>query len=41
MMGRVGNLDARNFWQADLDESARRLVWLVRTYQPHVRQPGQ
>jgi N-acetyl-1-D-myo-inositol-2-amino-2-deoxy-alpha-D-glucopyranoside deacetylase len=36
MMGRVGNLDARNFWQADLDESARRLVWLVRTYRPHV-----
>jgi N-acetyl-1-D-myo-inositol-2-amino-2-deoxy-alpha-D-glucopyranoside deacetylase len=36
MMGRVGNLDARNFWQADLDESARRLVWLVRTHRPHV-----
>jgi N-acetyl-1-D-myo-inositol-2-amino-2-deoxy-alpha-D-glucopyranoside deacetylase len=36
MMGRVGNLDPRNFWQADLDESARRLVWLVRTHRPHV-----
>jgi N-acetyl-1-D-myo-inositol-2-amino-2-deoxy-alpha-D-glucopyranoside deacetylase len=36
MMGRVGNLDARSFWQADLDEAARRLVWLIRTYRPHV-----
>jgi len=36
MMGRVGNLDARSFWQADLDEAARRLVWLVRTYRPDV-----
>ncbi|MEZ0240373.1 MAG: PIG-L family deacetylase [Chloroflexota bacterium] len=36
MMGRVGNLDPRNFWTADLDESARRLVWLVRMHRPHV-----
>jgi N-acetyl-1-D-myo-inositol-2-amino-2-deoxy-alpha-D-glucopyranoside deacetylase len=36
MMGRAGNADARSFWQADLDEAARRLVWLVRTYRPHV-----
>ena len=36
MMGRVGNLDARNFWTADLDEAARRLVWLMRQYQPDV-----
>src|SRR5258705_3222240 len=31
MMGRRGNLDARSFWQADLDEAARRLAWLIRT----------
>ena len=36
MMGRVGNLDARSFWQADLDDAARRLTWLVRTHRPHV-----
>jgi mycothiol conjugate amidase Mca len=36
MMGRVGNLDARCFWQADLDDAIRRLVWLVRLYRPHV-----
>jgi N-acetyl-1-D-myo-inositol-2-amino-2-deoxy-alpha-D-glucopyranoside deacetylase len=36
MMGRVGNLDARSFWQADLDDAARRLVWLIRRYQPDV-----
>lgn len=36
MMGRLGNLDARSFWQADLDDAARRLVWLIRTYRPHV-----
>jgi N-acetyl-1-D-myo-inositol-2-amino-2-deoxy-alpha-D-glucopyranoside deacetylase len=36
MMGRAGNLDARCFWQADLDDAARRLVWLVRTHRPHV-----
>lgn len=36
MMGRVGNLDARAFWQADLDDAARRLTWLVRTHRPHV-----
>jgi N-acetyl-1-D-myo-inositol-2-amino-2-deoxy-alpha-D-glucopyranoside deacetylase len=36
MMGRVGNRDPRCFWQADLDEAARRLVWLVRRYQPDV-----
>jgi LmbE family N-acetylglucosaminyl deacetylase len=36
MMGRPGNLDPRNFWQADLDDAARRLVWLIRRYQPNV-----
>lgn len=36
MMGRVGNLDPRCFWQADLDEAAGRLTWLVRRYRPHV-----
>jgi N-acetyl-1-D-myo-inositol-2-amino-2-deoxy-alpha-D-glucopyranoside deacetylase len=36
MMGRVGNLDPRSFWQADLDEAARRLVWLIRRYRPDV-----
>jgi N-acetyl-1-D-myo-inositol-2-amino-2-deoxy-alpha-D-glucopyranoside deacetylase len=36
MMGRVGNLDARSFWQANLDEAARRLVWLVRLHRPDV-----
>ena len=36
MMGRVGNLDPRSFWQADLDEAAGRLTWLVRRYRPHV-----
>ncbi|HLX33755.1 MAG TPA: PIG-L family deacetylase [Candidatus Limnocylindrales bacterium] len=36
MMGRVGNLDPRNYWNADLDEAAGRLVWLVRTYRPDV-----
>jgi LmbE family N-acetylglucosaminyl deacetylase len=36
MMGRVGNIDPRCFWQADLDEAAGRLTWLVRKYRPHV-----
>ena len=36
MMGRAGNYDPRCFWQADLDESARRLTWLVRRYRPDV-----
>jgi LmbE family N-acetylglucosaminyl deacetylase len=36
MMGRSGNLDPRSFWQADLDDAARRLVWLIRRYQPDV-----
>ena len=36
MMGRVGNLDPRTFWQADIDEAARRLTWLVRRHRPHV-----
>ena len=36
MMGRAGNLDARCFWQADMDEAIGRLVFLVRTYQPDV-----
>jgi LmbE family N-acetylglucosaminyl deacetylase len=36
MMGTDGNRDPRNFWNADLDEAARRLTWLVRQYQPDV-----
>lgn len=36
MMGRPGNGDPRSFWQADLDEAARRLVWMIRRYQPDV-----
>jgi N-acetyl-1-D-myo-inositol-2-amino-2-deoxy-alpha-D-glucopyranoside deacetylase len=36
MMGREGNNDPRSFWQADLDEAAGRLTWLVRRYQPDV-----
>jgi LmbE family N-acetylglucosaminyl deacetylase len=36
MMGRSGNLDPRSFWQADLDEAARRLVWMIRRFQPDV-----
>jgi len=36
MMGRPGNLDPRCFWQADLDEAAGRLTWLVRRYRPDV-----
>ena len=36
MMGRAGNQDPRSFWQADIDEAAKRLVWLIRRYQPDV-----
>jgi N-acetyl-1-D-myo-inositol-2-amino-2-deoxy-alpha-D-glucopyranoside deacetylase len=36
MMGRPGNQDPRSFWQADLDDAARRLVWLIRRYRPDV-----
>jgi LmbE family N-acetylglucosaminyl deacetylase len=36
MMGREGNHDPRSFWQADLDEAAGRLTWLVRRYRPDV-----
>lgn len=36
MMGRVGNLDPRCFWNADLDEAAGRLTWFVRRYRPDV-----
>jgi LmbE family N-acetylglucosaminyl deacetylase len=36
MMDRPGNRDPRCFWQADLDEAAGRLVWLIRRYQPDV-----
>jgi N-acetyl-1-D-myo-inositol-2-amino-2-deoxy-alpha-D-glucopyranoside deacetylase len=36
MMGRAGNIDARSFWQADIDDAARRLVWLIRKYRPDV-----
>ena len=36
MMGREGNNDPRSFWQADLDEAAKRLTWMIRTYRPDV-----
>ena len=36
MMGRPGNDDPRCFWQADIDEAARRLTWLVRRDRPDV-----
>ena len=36
MMGRPGNQDPRTFWQADLDEAAGRLVWMVRRHRPDV-----
>ncbi len=36
MMGTPGNQDPRSFWQADLDEAIRRLVWLVRVHRPDV-----
>lgn len=36
MMGRVGNVDPRCFWQADLDEAAGRLTWFVRRHRPDV-----
>jgi N-acetyl-1-D-myo-inositol-2-amino-2-deoxy-alpha-D-glucopyranoside deacetylase len=36
MMGRPGNHDPRTFWQADLDEAAGRLVWMVRRHRPDV-----
>jgi N-acetyl-1-D-myo-inositol-2-amino-2-deoxy-alpha-D-glucopyranoside deacetylase len=36
MMGRSGNHDPRSFWQADLDEAAGRLVWMIRRYRPDV-----
>jgi LmbE family N-acetylglucosaminyl deacetylase len=36
MMGTAGNHDPRSFWQADIDEAAGRLTWLLRRYQPDV-----
>ncbi|MBI2776772.1 MAG: PIG-L family deacetylase [Chloroflexi bacterium] len=36
MMGTAGNRDPRCYWQADLDEAARRLTWFVRRYRPDV-----
>ena len=36
MMDTDGNRDPRCFWQADLDEAARRLTWLIRQYKPDV-----
>ena len=36
MMGTPGNQDPRSFWQADLDDAIRRLVWLVRVHRPDV-----
>src|SRR4026209_1805593 len=32
----AGNQDPRSFWQADLDEAARRLTWLIRKNRPDV-----
>lgn len=36
MMDTPGNHDPRSFWQADLDDAIRRLVWLVRVHRPDV-----
>jgi N-acetyl-1-D-myo-inositol-2-amino-2-deoxy-alpha-D-glucopyranoside deacetylase len=36
MMETDGNRDPRSFWQADPDEAARRLTWLVRRDRPDV-----
>ena len=36
MKGDRGNGDPRAFWNAPLDDAARRLAWLVRTYRPDV-----
>ena len=36
MMGTEGNRDPRCYWQADLDDAARRLTWFVRRYRPDV-----
>jgi N-acetyl-1-D-myo-inositol-2-amino-2-deoxy-alpha-D-glucopyranoside deacetylase len=36
MMGRPANRDPRSFWQADLDEAAGRLVWMIRRFHPDV-----
>ena len=35
-MGTPGNHDPRSFWQADLDDAIRRLVWLIRLHRPDV-----
>jgi LmbE family N-acetylglucosaminyl deacetylase len=36
MMDTPGNHDPRSFWQADVNDAARRLTWLVRTQRPDV-----
>jgi N-acetyl-1-D-myo-inositol-2-amino-2-deoxy-alpha-D-glucopyranoside deacetylase len=36
MMDTEGNRDPRSFWQANIDEAAGRLTWLVRRYKPDV-----
>src|SRR5262245_21341061 len=36
MMGRAGNHDPRCFWQANVDEAAGRLTWLMRQHRPDV-----
>jgi N-acetyl-1-D-myo-inositol-2-amino-2-deoxy-alpha-D-glucopyranoside deacetylase len=36
MMDEPSNRDPRSFWQADLDDAARRLAWLIRQYKPDV-----
>jgi LmbE family N-acetylglucosaminyl deacetylase len=36
MMGTLGNVDPRSFWQADLDEAIGRMTWMVRRFRPDV-----
>jgi N-acetyl-1-D-myo-inositol-2-amino-2-deoxy-alpha-D-glucopyranoside deacetylase len=36
MVGDPGNRDPRCFWQAPIDEAARRLVWMIRRFRPDV-----
>jgi N-acetyl-1-D-myo-inositol-2-amino-2-deoxy-alpha-D-glucopyranoside deacetylase len=36
MMGRVGNLDPRCLWRADIDEAIGRMTWMVRRFRPDV-----
>ena len=36
MIGTEGNRDPRCFWQADIDDAAGRLTWLIRRHRPDV-----